>query len=93
MLVRPDIMDPERNHLADSRRTGVEPRLWRSRNNQVVAGVIGGLAERLSVSATGLRWFVSLGTFFSGVFPGIVVYLILWAITEARSVPPAGGRS
>ena len=86
-------MDPERTYLADSQRTGVEPRLWRSRNNKVVAGVVGGLAERLSVSATGLRWFVGLGTFFSGVFPGIVVYLMLWAITEARSAPPAGDRS
>lgn len=86
-------MDRERGYLADSERTGVEPRLWRSRNNQVVAGVVGGLAERLSVSATGLRWFVGLGTFFSGVFPGIVGYLILWAITEARSSPPASKRS
>jgi phage shock protein C len=80
-------MDPERSYLADSQRTGVKPRLWRSRNNKVVAGVVGGLAERLSVSATGLRWFVAVGTFFSGVFPGIVAYLILWAITEAHSSP------
>ena len=80
-------MDPERTHLADSQRIGVKPRLWRSRNNKVVAGVVGGLAERLSVSATGLRWFVGVGTFFSGVFPGIVAYLILWSITEARSLP------
>ena len=77
----------------EQQRTGVEPRLWRSRDNQVVAGVVGGLAERLSVSATGLRWFVGLGTFFSGVFPGIVVYLILWAITGARSAPSGGDRS
>ena len=86
-------MDRERNHLADSQRTGVEPRLWRSGNNKVVAGVVGGLAERLSVSATGLRWFVGLGTFFSGVFPGLVAYVILWAITDARSSPPNGKRS
>ena len=80
-------MDPERTSLADSERIGVRPRLWRSRDNKVVAGVVGGLAERLSVSATGLRWFVGVGTFFSGVFPGIVAYLILWSITEARSLP------
>lgn len=85
-------MDRERSYLEDSQRVGVQPRLWRSRNNQVVAGVVGGLAERLSVSATGLRWFVGMGTFFSGVFPGIVAYLVLWAITEARSSPPANRR-
>ena len=85
-------MDPERTYLADSQLTGVKPRLWRSRDNKVLAGVVGGLAERLSVSATGLRWFVGLGTFFAGVFPGIVAYLILWAITEARSAPSAADR-
>ena len=80
-------MDPHRSYLPDSQRTGAKPRLWRSRDNKVVAGVVGGLAERLSVSATGLRWFVGLGTFFSGVMPGIVAYVILWAITEQRSSP------
>lgn len=86
-------MDRERSYLADSQRMGAQPRLWRSRNNKVVAGVVGGLAERLSVSATGLRWFVGLGTFFSGVFPGIVAYVILWAITETRSSPSDTKRS
>lgn len=32
-------MNRERSYLEDSQRMGVEPRLWRSRNNQVVAGV------------------------------------------------------
>ena len=84
-------MDPRRFTEVDSTQTGVKPRLWRSPSNQVVAGVIGGLAERLDVSATGLRWFTVFGTFFSGVFPGVVVYSILWAITEKRRSPPAGG--
>lgn len=81
-------MDSRHTFLADSPQTGVQPRLWRSRNNQVVAGVVGGLAERLNVSATGLRWFTGLATFFSGILPGVVVYLILWGITTARSSPP-----
>lgn len=82
-------MDSRRSTQVDSTQTGVQPRLWRSTSNQVVAGVIGGLAERLDVSATGLRWFTVCGTFFSGVFPGVVVYSILWAITEKRRSPPA----
>jgi phage shock protein C len=78
-------MDSQRTFLPDSQQPGVTPRLWRSKNNQVVAGVVGGLAERLSVSATGLRWFAGLLTFFSGILPGVVVYMILWGITGARS--------
>ncbi len=86
-------MDSKRSFLADSPRTGVRPRLWRSRDNKVLAGVVGGLAERLDVSPMGLRWFTGLATFFSGVLPGVVVYLVLWGITEARSSTPTGGMS
>lgn len=86
-------MDSRRNPLSDSPRTGVQPRLWRSRDNKVLAGVVGGLAERLDVSPTGLRWFTGLATFFAGILPGVIVYLVLWGITEARSSAPRGGMS
>lgn len=75
-------------YLKDSPPGIVHPRVWRSPDNKVIAGVIGGLAERLNVSATGLRWFAALLTFLSGIGPGIVVYLVLWAITSVRSVLP-----
>jgi phage shock protein C len=75
-------------YLKDSPRGTVHPRVWRSPDNKVIAGVIGGLAERLNVSATGLRWFAALLTFLSGIVPGVFVYLLLWAITSVRSVPP-----
>lgn len=81
-------MDPHHVRLKDSPDGAVQPRVWRSPDNKVVAGVIGGLAERLNVSATGLRWFAALLTFLSGMGPGIVVYLVLWAITSVRSVLP-----
>lgn len=80
-------MDPRHVHLKDSPPGTVQPRVWRSPDNKVIAGVIGGLAERLNVPATGLRWFAALLTFLSGIGPGVVVYLVLWAITSVRAVP------
>jgi phage shock protein PspC (stress-responsive transcriptional regulator) len=62
--------------------------VWRSPDNKVIAGVIGGLAERLNVPPTGLRWFAALLTFLSGIGPGVIVYLVLWAISSVRSPLP-----
>ena len=81
-------MDNRDVYLKDSPPGVVHPRVWRSPDNKVIAGVIGGLAERLNVPPTGLRWFAALLTFFSGIAPGIVVYLVLWAISSVRSPLP-----
>jgi phage shock protein PspC (stress-responsive transcriptional regulator) len=81
-------MDHRDVYLKDSPPGIVTPRVWRSPDNKVIAGVIGGLAERLNVPATGLRWFAALLTFLSGIGPGVIVYLILWAISSVRSPLP-----
>ena len=47
-------MDHRDVYLKDSPPEIVTPRVWRSPDNKVIAGVIGGLAERLNVPATGL---------------------------------------
>ncbi len=60
----------------------VQPRVWRSRDNRVVAGVVGGLAERMNVNPTVLRWFTAFATVSTGFFPFVLIYLILWAITS-----------
>lgn len=57
-----------------------EKKLKRSRSNKMVAGVIGGIASRYESDATVLRIIYALVSIFSGAFPGILVYLILWAI-------------
>lgn len=74
-----------RRALADSPELGVKPRIWRSGTNKVLAGVVGGLAERLNVSPTGLRWFWAIMSFMTGIMPGLLAYLILWAITSVRT--------
>jgi phage shock protein C len=66
------------------------PRIWRSRSNKVVAGVLGGLAEKFDVPATFLRvLFVTLSVFSAG-FPGLLIYLILWMITRPMDAPDRG---
>jgi phage shock protein C len=69
----------------------LKPRLWRSRQNRVLAGVVGGLAERLDVNPTTLRWFSAFAGVMTGFFPAILLYLILWGITspQPRSSPRA----
>ncbi|HQV41715.1 MAG: PspC domain-containing protein [Moraxellaceae bacterium] len=57
-----------------------EKKLKRSRKNKMIAGVVGGIAERYEMDATVLRIIFVLVSLFSAAFPGILVYLILWAI-------------
>lgn len=52
----------------------------RSRNDCVLAGVLGGLAQRLGWNATLLRVVFILVSALSAAFPGILVYLILWLL-------------
>ena len=59
--------------------------LRRSRTNRQIAGVIGGLAEYLGMDATLLRVIYVVGSIVSVAFPGILVYLVLWAV-----IPEAG---
>ena len=81
-------MDSHRPALRPESGAPVRPRLWRSAENKVLAGVVGGLAERLDVNPTALRWFVALGTCFSGVVPGVVLYVLLWSIARPHADPP-----
>jgi phage shock protein C len=63
----------------------VQPRLWRSSEDKVLAGVIGGLAERTNVGSTVLRWLFGAVTVFTGFFPGVLIYLLVWAIAKEHS--------
>ncbi len=62
----------------------VKPRLWRSPTSKVFAGVVGGLAERFKIDTALARVLYALFTFFSGFFPGVFVYFLLWYIMPVR---------
>lgn len=54
--------------------------LRRSRRNQMIAGVCGGLAEWLGWDPTLVRFLYVLVSILSAAFPGILVYVILWLV-------------
>jgi phage shock protein C len=54
--------------------------LQRSRQHRIIAGVCGGLAEWLGWSPTVVRGVYVVVSVLSAAFPGILVYLVLWAV-------------
>lgn len=52
----------------------------RSRTNRMIAGVIGGIAEYFGIDPTLARAGFVVVSLLSAAFPGIVVYVILWAV-------------
>lgn len=54
--------------------------LSRSRNDRMLAGVVGGIAARFGWNSTLLRIVYVIVSIASAAFPGILVYLILWLL-------------
>lgn len=54
--------------------------LRRSRQQRMVAGVCGGLAEWLGWDVTLVRVLYVAVSLLSAAFPGLLVYLILWVL-------------
>lgn len=52
--------------------------LRRSRNDRIIAGVCGGLAEYYGISPFRVRLIYVLISVASAAFPGVLVYLALW---------------
>jgi phage shock protein C len=55
-------------------------RLYRSEKNRMIAGICGGIGEYFDIDPTLVRIIYVIVSVFSIAFPGILVYLILWAI-------------
>jgi phage shock protein C len=64
----------------------VQKRLMRSAD-QKIGGVCGGFAEYLDVDPTVVRLIWCLIAFFSGIVPGVIAYLVAWAILPAPPKP------
>lgn len=65
--------------------------LYRSRRSNMLAGVLGGIAERYGWNANLLRLIFVIVSIFSAAFPGIIVYLVLWLLMPKapREITPA----
>ncbi|MBL0165142.1 MAG: PspC domain-containing protein [Xanthomonadales bacterium] len=56
------------------------PTLSRSRDDRVLAGVMGGIARRFGWNSTVVRIVFVVVSVLSAAFPGILVYLALWLL-------------
>ena len=54
--------------------------LYRSRDNKMIAGVCGGIAEWLGWSPTAVRVAYVIISILSVGFPGTIAYVILWIV-------------
>jgi phage shock protein C len=63
--------------------TTVVRRLYRSRDDRVIAGVCGGLAEYFNVDPVIIR-IIAVILLIPGGLPGLIPYLILWLIVPLR---------
>jgi len=60
------------------------PGLQRSRDQRMLAGVCGGLAEWLGWSPSLVRILFVTVSILSAAFPGIIVYGLLWILMPNR---------
>lgn len=60
--------------------------LYRSNRQSMIAGVMGGIAERFGWNANLLRIIFVLVSVMSAAFPGILVYLVLWLVIPKDSL-------
>ncbi len=54
----------------------MKKKLYRSNQDKMLCGVLGGLAEYIGIDSTLLRIIYAALSFFSAGFPGIVLYII-----------------
>lgn len=54
----------------------MKKKLYKSRNDKMLAGVLGGFAEYIGVDSTLVRLVYVLIAMFSAGFPGILFYII-----------------
>jgi phage shock protein C len=52
--------------------------LRRPRDERVIAGVLGGIAQYYGLPPTRVRIAFGLGSVLLAGFPGIVIYIVLW---------------
>lgn len=51
-------------------------KLYRSKTNRVFAGVCGGFGAYFNVDPVAIRVIYAICTIFSGIFPGIIAYIV-----------------
>jgi phage shock protein C len=60
-------------------------RLYKSETDRKLEGVCAGIADYLDVDPTVVRLIYVMLTFFTGIFPGIIAYIIIAVVTPKES--------
>jgi phage shock protein C len=60
-------------------------RLYRSKENKILAGILGGLGEYFDIDPTVLRLGWLLVFVFTGIFPGLIAYIMAILIVPNKS--------
>jgi phage shock protein PspC (stress-responsive transcriptional regulator) len=66
---------------------GSPARLTRSTADRMLAGVCGGVGRYLGVDPTIVRVVFAVGSFFTAVFPGLFLYVILALVIPNEDAP------
>ena len=66
-------------------------KLYRSRTDSKIAGVLGGVSDYLEIDSTLVRVAFVLLDIFTGFFPGIVFYIIAAIIMPLQPYPDTRG--
>ncbi len=72
---------PKQERVEENRTRGA---IYRSRTDRSIAGVCGGIAERLDIDSTLVRVLFIVG-FFAG-FSTLILYLVLWLVLKEEPV-------
>lgn len=64
----------------------MEKKLYRTPNNKIFAGICGGVGEFFGIDPVLIRVIWLLVVIFTGVFPGLIAYIIAIFIIPERSV-------
>ncbi|HHW91228.1 MAG TPA: PspC domain-containing protein [Firmicutes bacterium] len=63
----------------------MQKKLYRSEEQRMLAGVCGGLAEYFDLDVTIVRLALAFIIFFTGIFPGLIFYILAAVIIPAKS--------
>ena len=63
-------------------------KLYRSNENKVIAGVLGGIADYFDIDPVLVRLLYLMATLFTGVAPGIICYVIAIFVVPNASREP-----
>ncbi|MBI4902743.1 MAG: PspC domain-containing protein [Acidobacteria bacterium] len=76
---------------APPRDYGAPKRLYRLRNDRKIAGICSGIAKHINADVTLVRIVTIAAVCVTGFLPGIVAYLVVWAIMPLEEPAVYGG--